>query len=263
MLIGRKAEMEKLRTAILSRRSLLIHGPAGSGKSALLQAALESLPGKIRAHCLFCAACDTPHEIWQHLVVALGAVGDPVVLERVRREARTVPAMESWVKRQTSLRLRGILRRAVRATDYLVFFDPPHPLPDGAYRLLQEWIWSGRVPVYLTARSLSETASGRIGGLFWHAGLRFPLGPLCRSEAELLLEHSIAAFGLAPGAGREFRDFVLHQSCLLPGRIVHLCRLASSPAYRFEGRLKLHTLAVDSLLEPQEIARAVKRKAAP
>ena len=263
MLIGRNRELDSLRSAILSRRSLIIHGPAGSGKSALLQSVLDSLPEEVRARCLFCSAFASPHQIWQRLVASLGAVGDPVVLERMRKEADPVSTVNSWVNRQTSLRLRGILRRAFRARDYLVFFDPPHPLPDGVYRLLQEWIWSGRVPVYLTSRETSETQLGRISGLFWHAGLRLALGPLSRLDAQLLLDQSMAAFHLDSAVDPEFREFAMQQTHLLPGRIVDLCRLASSPVYRSHGHFKLHTLAVDSLLLQGDPARALKRKAGP
>ncbi|MGA2429534.1 MAG: ATP-binding protein [Candidatus Acidiferrum sp.] len=249
MLIGREQERAKLYEAVCDRRSLLVSGPAGSGKSALLEEVLSSLAASIRGRLIFCSVEGPPNTIWQHLVLALGAAGDPDVLVRAEREAGSRAHLGRWIKAQTSLRLRGILRRAARSREYSIFLDAKDPLPDGVYRLLQEWVWSRRTPVVLLARGATQTELGKASRLYWHDGLRLTLGPLAPASAEILLEHAIARFQLASFADGDFRSFVLEQSARFPSGIVRLCELASDAAYHSSGRLKLHTLAIDFMLQ--------------
>jgi hypothetical protein len=183
--------------------------------------------------------------MWQALMRSLGEAGDPQVTSRVESECGSSGSLELWIDSQSSLRLRGLLRLAMRTGSYDVFIDAPGPLPEGAYRLLQEWVWSGRTPVFLLARGNAEQDLGRVARLYWHSGLQLELGPLASNEAENLLQHSIKRLRLTKLADAEFRDFVIAQSGGLPGRIVHLCELASQNMYQYDGHIKLHTLAVD------------------
>ncbi|MGB9464577.1 MAG: ATP-binding protein [Candidatus Acidiferrum sp.] len=254
MLIGRERQRAKLCAAIAERRSLLVFGPAGSGKSALLQDALSGVDNRIRQRCIVCVADGPPSMIWERLVQALAAAGDPEVLTRVENEAGSFQRLENWARTQTSLRLRGILRRAARSREYSIFLDAAGPLPDGTYRLLQEWVWSARTPVILLGRGSTQHELGKAAQLYWHDGLRLNLGPLDLESAQALLEQTIERFHVTELADDAFRGFVLEQSERLPGRIALLCELASSAAYHYEGHVKLHTLAVDFMLQQQRPA---------
>jgi type II secretory pathway predicted ATPase ExeA len=254
MLIGREHELARLRGAIAERRSLLICGPAGAGKSALLHDALSYVEENVRRKCIVCEAEGAPIAIWQRLMRAFAVAEDPEVLTRVENEAGSYQHFERWLRDQTSLRLRGILRRAARAREYSIFLDTATPLPDGTYRLLQEWVWSARTPVILLGRGSTAHELGKAAQLYWHEGLRVNLGPLDLASAKALLEHWITHFDLTELADAEFCDFVLGQSERLPGRIAMLCELASNAAYQHEGHLKLHTLAIDFLLQQRRPA---------
>jgi AAA ATPase-like protein len=249
MLIGRERERARICAAIAERRSLLIFGPAGSGKTALLQDAVSCVDESIRRRCVLCTAEGAPSVIWQRLVGALAEVEDLEVLTRVKNEAGSYQHFEKWAREQTSLRLRGILRRAARSRQYSIFLDAPEPLPDGTYRLLQEWVWSARTPVILLGRGSTQFELGKAAKLYWHEGLRLNLGPLDLASARAVLERAIANLHLTDLADAEFCDFVLQQSERLPGRIVKLCELATHVKYHYEGHVKLHTLAVDFLLQ--------------
>jgi hypothetical protein len=261
MLIGRDHERAKLSEAISERRSLLISGPPDSGKSALLHDVLAGVDETIRRRCIVSAAESTPHAIWLRLVQAFGEADDPEVLTRVENEEGSRQHFDRWTKAQTSLRLRGILRRAARAREYWIFLDTAGPLPDGVYRLLQEWVWSRRTPVVLLARDSTQTELGKAAKLYWHSGLRLALGPLDLRSAEALLEHSMTRLHLANLADAAFRSFVLAQSARFPGAIVRLCELASDVAYHYEGHVKLHTLAVDFALQQRRPAERAARHA--
>jgi hypothetical protein len=251
MFIGRATEMSRLREAILARRSLLVYGPAGSGKTALLEETLASLPSAVRKTCIVCDSCDSPKVLWRQLVQLLAEMHDSQVLSRVQRERDDVNSLDRWLDEQSSLRLRGILRHATRDAAYFVFIDSTAPLPAGVYRLLQEWVWSGCTPVFLLARGSTEHDLGRVARLYWHDSLRLELGSLLPEDAENLLKHAIARFRLAQLADAEFRAFVLKQSACLPGGILRLCELGSQSAYHYNGHLKLHTLAIDFQMQIQ------------
>lgn len=263
MLIGREFELGQITAAIRERRSLLVCGPAGSGKSALLQAALASLPEEVRHRCLAALAEGTPQAIWQNLIRCLFAARDPEVVSRVTRETASIERFERWLTAQTSLRLRGILRRATWPGQYTLVIEAAGPVPDAVCRLLKECVWSGRTPVILLGRGKTESELGRAAKLYWHDGMRLSLDPLDAAAAEALIRRCITRFHLADVADSEFCGFVLSKSERLPGRIIRLCELAAEPRYQFDGHIKIHTLSVDFLLEcrlfPNTAKQAVLR----
>jgi len=245
MLIGRRHELFALREAILARQSLLVYGDPGAGKTALLTEVLSDLPPYIRRNCLLCSVHESPCAIWRSLTRSLAQVDDPEVRSRMNREYDCSAATDRWLRRQTSLRLRGILRRAMSENPYCVLFDTACRLPDAVYPLLQEWVWSQRTPVILLARGSSERELGRVARLYWHGAMRLELAAMALLDLEAFLDQSILRWNLGRVADREFRRFVLQQAHGLPGAIAQLCELATQTAYHSSGRLKLHTLAVD------------------
>jgi hypothetical protein len=249
MLIGRKQELARLRKTILVRQSLLVHGRSGAGKTALLAEALCALSPRIRRLCLVCNACENPRALWRHLVLSLAEADDPQVMSRVQRECAGAISVDRWLRKQSSLRLRGILRRAMRAGTYWVFLDVTAPLPDGVCSLLQDWVWSKRTPVILFGRGPTEREVGKAGKLFWHSAMLLELLPLPAPDQQAVLEHSIARLNLSAVANDEFRGFILKRAAGFPGVIVRLCELASQSVYQSGGHIKLHTLAVDFLMQ--------------
>ncbi|HLZ92720.1 MAG TPA: AAA family ATPase [Candidatus Acidoferrum sp.] len=258
MFIGREHERARVYEAILERRSLLLCGPADSGKSALLAEVLSHLAHHARQRCLVCSADGPPIAIWRQMVQELKRAEEAEVLGRVEREAGSQIHFERWLRKQTSLRLRGIIGRATRAREYSVFLDARSHISDGVYRLLQEWIWSGRTPVILLARGWSRKEIGKAAQLYWHEGLRLSLGALDRASAETLLQETIGRLQLADLADGQFREFVLERSAGLPGRLIRLCELAAGSAYHYHGHVKLSSLAVDFLLDQRDRERAIR-----
>jgi hypothetical protein len=167
----------------------------------------------------------------------------------VQRECAGTVNADRWLEKQSSLRLRGILRRATHEVNYWVFLDTAAPLPDGVYSLLEDWVWSRRTPVILFGRGSTERDVGKVVRLFWHSGMLMELLPLPAPDQLAVLEHSIARHKLSEIADGEFRNFILKRAAGLPGAIVRMCELASQSAYHSGGHIKLHTLAVDFLVQ--------------
>lgn len=249
MLVGREREIARLYEAIKQRQSLLLYGSAGSGKSALLETVISRFAPTARQRFIVAGAAASPILIWRNIILALSRAHDPEVLCRVGEDAGSRKRGETWIAAQASLRLRGVLRHAVRSREYSIFLDAQTPLPDGVYRLLQEWIWSGRTPVVLLARGSTRPEIGRVAQLYWHDGLRLGLSSLDPASADTLLDQAIMRCNLARSANSEFREFALNRSSRLPGPLIRLCELASQPAYQHDGQIKLHSLSIGLMLE--------------
>jgi len=261
MWIGRDSELLRLRQTILERRSLLICGKPGSGKTSLLARSLLSLPGEIRRKCICCEVRGTLHVLLQQLALKFAMAGDELILSRVQRERGTAASPELWAGSQTSLRLRGVLRAAARSGNYSIFLDAAARVPDGIYRLLQHWMWTGQTPAVVLARGADERELGRASRLFWHEGLCMELGPLGTAAAKELFAACVARFELHRFATPEFCGFVLEESAGLPGAILLLCEMAAHAGYHFGGKIKIHTLRTDfrmkqNLIQPPALRAA-------
>ena len=126
----------------------------------------------------------------------------------MQKEERSAAEAALCVRAQASLRMRGLLRKSARSADYSIFFDASVRLPDGLYRLLQEWIWSGRTPIVILARGASARELGRTHRLFWHKGMRLELGPLEPIAAQELFAHSVRQAGIPPPAAIELVNLI-------------------------------------------------------
>jgi hypothetical protein len=255
MLIGRDSEVLRLRQVILERRSLLVYGKRGAGKTELLAQTLKSLPAEVRKECIVCAARESLYDLFQELAKMFAVAGDRQILSRVIKETGDPAHHERWILKQTSLRLRGILRQAARDGHYSIFLDSQVRLPDGIYRVLREWTWSRRTPVVILACGSTEHELGRSGRLFWHDELRLQLGPLSADAAGEFLDSCVTEHGLGTIAREDFREFVLKESGCLPGAIRVLCEMATNPAYQSGDYVKLHTLRIDFRLKQSAFAQ--------
>ncbi len=249
-LIGRKKELHRLREAIRRRESLLLWGAHGSGKTALIESALRELPPATRSACLVCSGAQSPKELWRQVIERLAAAADPEVLLRWHAEEASGRTPSRWAAGQSSVRLRGIFTRALRARDYWLFLDHLPLLSPAIFRVLKGVTWSRRTPVYLTAnKAPGEEPTRNAARLFWHSGMRLELGPLAPEDAALLFHRCIAGYALSKLDLAELRSMILECGGGLPGAIVRLCEMASQTAYQSAGRVKTHTLAIDFRLQ--------------
>jgi AAA ATPase domain len=247
--LGRKQELARLAEAIRRRESLLIWGPRDSGKTAMVAEAVARLPGKIARRCIRVCVRGSLQNLLQDHVVQLYELGDPLVRARFAAEARASRSIHAWVRKQRSVGLRGLLYRAARDVQYWIFWDDVPALGHAHLRVAKNLIWALKTPVYFLARGRSETAIGLGVRLYWHDGLRLPLGPLPLPEAKRLLEQSIDRWNLATLDLAGFREEVLRSSGLLPGAIVRMTALAARPRYQRDGQIKTKLIRVDYLIE--------------
>lgn len=247
-LFGRKAELRRIHTAIHHRESRLLHGPADSGKTSLLQAAIAGLNEPERRTCISWTGPATRRELASGLLRGLYSAGDPFVRGKILADGRVFDSVDRWLTRQSALRLRGILFSACERGAYRFFLDDFPPATHNMARLLKEIMYRCRTPIYLAARGYTQSDIGYAWSLYWNDGLRIHLGPLPERVARELLENCIHQFGLASLDLADFRVEILRLSGHWPGSIVKMCELAAGARYHYGNHIKTKLLHVDYLL---------------
>jgi hypothetical protein len=255
--VGRRDELERLGEAVRKRQSLLIWGQCDSGKTALVSRFLASLTKERAGRCLCISMDGRVHDILREHVSRLYDARDPFVRGKFAAESTTSRSFSTWVKKQTSVRLRGLLYRAANETPYWLFWDDSPVLGWAHTRILKELIGVRRTPVYLIAQGMKEKDIGEGWHHYWHNGLRLGVGSLRTSEAKELLDECIRCRGLSRFARTSFREQILELSGLLPGAIVKMTAMAAQSRYQFGDQIKTKLIYVDYLAQ-QIGSRATK-----
>jgi len=220
-IIGRTHELSRLRSALRNRESLLVLGPGGSGKTALLQAMARV------EDFIYLRYSTSLH----HLLVDLaGAVFE---------------AAHPNIEQQTSVHLKGLLWAALEAEPRPIAVDGIDRAGFSVYRFFQRLYFVPSVSLIATARD--AVSLGALGRLFWDPREILHLHPLHHAEAAHLFNTAADEFGLRDLDIQDFRDKVLASAKGNPGQIVEMCRMASNPMYVSGRHIKFALLRIDAV----------------
>ena len=225
--VEREEELGRLRSQVKIRKSLLVFGPEGVGKSRLLRAFVEGQP-----LALYAAQTRSPRELLLALVDAL----------RTADEAIEVPGN---IGALSSSSLKGIVHRALDTQPFFMVLDHL----DGPSRVVTGMIknlhYYGRTPVIFASRSPHMEDIGA-------------LRPLCANKSERLEVKNWPPQIALEFARREAERIQLWASNLEtilpalvewsdgnPGAILHMLKMAQLPQYRSGDQIKAHILYVD------------------
>jgi hypothetical protein len=224
-LAGRRQEVAALAAALKARESRLITGPAGIGKTRLVEEALAKA-GQPFALVSRPAAL---HDLLASLAVQIGC-----------RSSRFAD-----LRRATTIHLKPLVLNALGAGPRCVILDGVEDVEPRMYRFLQELSFVPRTCLVAAVRSRGRM--GYLGRLFWNPDDEIALPPLTRIESLALFEQACQAFGLGPFDVDGFRQKALAAACGNPGRILGMCRLAARPEYRSGRYIKFAPLSIDYL----------------
>ena len=253
--VGREAETRRLRQAILDRKSLIICGAPGVGKTTLISKVIEELPGGLAARCICLPGMKDLKDVLQRLIRALYESGDRGLRHELHAQGVSAVTFDAWLKGNSSSRLRGTLYRAVESGECRIFLDHLPSVTRAVERVIKELFWMRKTPVYLVPHGLTEEAVARLMHVFyWGEGERLVLGPLPMPAARRLLESCVASFGLSGLELRDFRDEVLTLSGRVPGAIVGMCSLAADARYQCGSSIKTKLVHIDYLMSGQNSA---------
>jgi hypothetical protein len=233
-LVGLLKERRQIEEAVRRGESLLVLGPAGSGKTALVRSVTASAKGAFHLE-----HRPVLHEMLASLATALAAKGHP----RFTRLVENGQPPGKWARQQTSVHLRGLIRSALAVGPCLLVLDGISGSSFQAYRFFQSVY---HIPgMAMIAISRDPFRLGELHRLFWDPRHTIQMTPLSDSEASTLFDLAADRFGLREFDLADFRPRVLDNAKGNPGQIVEMCRLARDPQYRSGQHIMFAPLRID------------------
>jgi hypothetical protein len=225
--VERKEDLDRLRNQAKTRKSLLVFGPEGVGKTRLLRTFLESQP-----LALYVEQTRSPREFLLALLHAMHSAD-----ERIRTPGNITPLSSSSLK--------GIVNRALDTRPFLMVLDHLDAPSRVVTGMIKDLHYYGRTPVIFASRSPHMEDIGA-------------LRPLCASKSERLELKNLPpqiALEFAQREAERTAAWASNFGSILPslvewsdgnpGAILHMLKMAQLPQYRVGDRIKSHILYID------------------
>ena len=226
--VERSEEMARLHAQAQKRKSMLIFGPEGTGKTRFLESFVRTQPLVLHV-----AKVQSPRDLLLALVEQL---------RRLQRPGINLPANPVSL---TTGSLKGIVQRALEQAPFLMALDHlagPSRVVTG---LIKDLNYFDRTPVIFVARTPHMEDIGA-------------LQPMCAGRSEQVELKDFPPPVALEFARREAQksglwasnlDDVLHSlvewSNGNPGSLIHMVKMAHFPRYRLGDQIKVHVLYLD------------------
>ncbi|MGH9486937.1 MAG: AAA family ATPase [Terriglobales bacterium] len=226
-LLERDASIAAVRAALAGGRNLLVHGPPGVGKTALLRAALVSAARRP----LLCSAA-TFAGLHREICAAL-----------------SVP------------RSRPQLEQALAAASCCLVWDPAPFASRVCANAVRDLLRCSGTPLLATAASAHMETIGYLSIFFTLLTERLRLAPLSDSAVRQLARAELSRSHLLVDDPDDLIAHVVPWSRGCPGRLLAMLDMARQPRYRRGGQVKLNLIHLDLTAGPppaaglQEVSR--------
>ena len=226
--VDRTEEMARLQVQAQKRKSMLVFGPEGAGKTRLLLAFVRSHP-----LALYVPQIRSPRDLMLSLIQSFRGL-----------EKRGIRLPSNVVSLSTPS-LKGVVQRALDEYPFLLVLDHlagPSRVVTG---IIKEFTDYGSRPIYFAARTPHMEDIGT-------------LQPLCADRSERLEIRNLASAVALEFAKREAERNELSASNLEsalhslvewsegnPGSILQMLKMADQPKYRLGDQIKAHVLYLD------------------
>jgi len=224
-LAGRQDELRALTSALRQRRTHLVTGASGMGKTRLVEEALTA-SGQPS---VFVRRPRVLHQLLVDLAQELSC-----------RASRFTD-----VRHATSIVLKPLVLEALRVHPRYVVLEDVADADAKMYRFLQQVNYIPSVCLLVTAKS--RDSLGHLRKLLWDPREEVALRPLHRAEALALFRSASSAFRLDDLDLEDFRAKVLASARGNPGQIVTMCRMATRREYQSGRHIKFLPLRMDAL----------------
>lgn len=233
-IFGRDQELARLRDRLEARKPLLIHGPAGVGKTLLLKSLLPNLQDA-----LYCETTPSIQVLFRELASQLLRSGD----SRIKRFCAA--AGITAIKSVSAVNVKGVVTDALREGRYSVIMDHvsrPSSAFAAGVRTVLGWC---ETPIVALARSAHMEDIGALHPLFTDRTDRFELKNFDPETAQQFIDEVLQRTSLQAENLPEFRDKVLSYSQGNPGSIISMVEMAKWPKYSSTGRIIISPLYID------------------
>jgi hypothetical protein len=236
-IFGRADELELLRKRLAARKSTLVFGPSGVGKTLLLQ---QVVPG--RGHILYCPVSSSPQAVCRRLAELLIAAQDATLL-RLCKGGLDALAGKSFVS------LKGIVSSVLRAENYLVVLDHLHRPSPALGALIGEFMLSCATPVIAVARSAHMEDAGSVSPLLPDRSERLAIRNFDSETAKTFAREVCEQQQLSGENLSSVLDSIVKSSDGNPGAILRMIAMAKQSKYRNDGHIKWSPLYIDFLMQ--------------
>jgi hypothetical protein len=225
--VERTEELARLREQARVRKSMLLFGPEGVGKSRLLRAFCAN-----QQSALFVASSRSPREFLLELLEAM----------RPTCRAESIPRQVAGL---SATSLKGIAHRSLDSAPYLIVIDHLSGPSRVLTGIIKDLHYYGRTPIFFAARSPHMEDIGALQPLCALKTERIELKNWPQPVAlEFARRHAETIRLGATNLESAIHSFV-EWSDGNPQSIVRLLGMANLPRYRMDDQIKAHILYVD------------------
>jgi hypothetical protein len=234
---GRAEELDALRKRLAIGKSTLVYGPAGAGKTLLLQQAMPEFDNT-----LYCPNSSSPQAVFRCLAELLATRKDATIVRLCKGNLDALLG-------KSSLSLKGIVSDALRAANYTIVLDHltrPSPVL-GA--MIREVMGFSSTPVVAVARSAHMEDAGSVSALLPDRNERLAIKNFDSDTAKAFAVRVSEQQQLEAENLHSVLDSMIKSSTGNPGAIIRMIAMAKQSKYRKEDHIKWSPLYIDFLME--------------
>jgi AAA+ ATPase superfamily predicted ATPase len=231
---GRDAELEDIQRLVSRRRSFLIYGPSGVGKTLLIKHAAIQFP-----EVLYCADASSSQAVFRAIALELFKRGNRHVLRAFG--AAGAKALES----KSAVSIRGIVTEALQEGKHWIILDHLRSPSQSFAATLKDLCTSTETPLIAVARSDHMEEVGFLLPMYFDRSEKFALRPFDSRKAQAFAASIALQLPLDAANRDEAIGQIVRFSKGCPGAIISMLQMAADPKYVTEKHIKLSPLYID------------------
>jgi hypothetical protein len=231
---GREAELEQLRQLVSRRRSFLLHGSAGVGKTLLLKHLAGEVPEMV-----YCDESSSSQTVFRSLAGGLFARKNRYVLQACGTSGLNA------INDKSAVAIRGIVTEALRETSYWIVLDHLKSSSQSFAASLKDACNWTATPLIAVARSAHMEDVGFLLSMFPDRSEKYALRNFDSDTAREFALRTAEEMHLSAANQDEAIQKIVRYSKGSPGAIIAMLQMAASPKYVTQQHVKLSPLYID------------------
>jgi hypothetical protein len=231
-LFGRQDELARLAGWVEGRRPFMLHGPAGVGKTRLLDELTPRLPAMLRI-----SSCSTPQALFHELALALWKQGQSDFRQRFKSAEQ--------LKGVSAASLKGLCLVALKSSRQALVLEHVGFSSQQFASAVKQMAAGADLSLIFVARSCHMEDAGYLVRHFPDRSERFELRDFDSAKAAEFAHLVAGEARLVAENLTEFLSKVVELSSGNPGAILSMIRMACVPKYRSGDWIKSTPLYID------------------